>query len=381
MAQDPRAIITPASFAVAPELLGLPLARPWQRAVAMLLDLGIVAILANAGGGVLFGLAAAFGLWRASRALAGRRFSRTLRLGGAFVLFVVVVSNWGFWNRRPRKTGDDADARTSAVAARLGDVGTIADVVALKRARTPEAARQAADRLVARMREKGLGPEQLQEVLASIEESDGDDAAAIGRYTRDALAAAFAAALDTAARPRAEDGDSLVRAYLAAVDAGRPSEARELRRRLAPSFAGDTLAALERRVASLRLENARLAARVARDSARSRGPLVGIVDSFANAGDEIVRLLKQAGLGFGWLGLYFTAFVALMRGQTPGKRILGIRIVRLDGRPMGWWASFERFGGYAASIVTGLGGFFQILWDKNRQGVHDKIAETVVVQT
>jgi uncharacterized RDD family membrane protein YckC len=69
-----------------------------------------------------------------------------------------------------------------------------------------------------------------------------------------------------------------------------------------------------------------------------------------------------------------------MRGQTPGKRLMRIRVVRLDGKPMGWWYAFERFGGYAAGLVTGLIGFLQILWDKNRQGVHDKITETVVVR-
>ena len=39
----------------------------------------------------------------------------------------------------------------------------------------------------------------------------------------------------------------------------------------------------------------------------------------------------------------------------------------------------ERFGGYAASVTLGLLGFAQILWDKNRQGFHDKIVETVVI--
>ena len=40
--------------------------------------------------------------------------------------------------------------------------------------------------------------------------------------------------------------------------------------------------------------------------------------------------------------------------------------------------SFERFGGYAASLSTGLLGFLQILWDRNRQGLHDKAAGSLV---
>src|SRR5690606_2285014 len=42
---DPREIITPATVTVAPELLGLPLARPWRRGVAILIDLLLCAIL------------------------------------------------------------------------------------------------------------------------------------------------------------------------------------------------------------------------------------------------------------------------------------------------------------------------------------------------
>src|SRR5439155_11146488 len=78
--------------------------------------------------------------------------------------------------------------------------------------------------------------------------------------------------------------------------------------------------------------------------------------------------------------LYFTAALALMGGRTPGKRLLGVRVVRLDGQPMTWWSSWGRYGGYAASAVTGLMGFAECLWDRNRQCLHDKAAATVVVR-
>jgi hypothetical protein len=94
----------------------------------------------------------------------------------------------------------------------------------------------------------------------------------------------------------------------------------------------------------------------------------------------LAGLFDDLGLGFGWAALYFTAFLAMMNGRTPGKRLLGVRVIKLDGRPLGWWISFERFGGYAASFSVGLLGFFQILWDKNRQGLHDKACETVVIR-
>ncbi|MGI9037867.1 MAG: RDD family protein [Gemmatimonadota bacterium] len=85
------------------------------------------------------------------------------------------------------------------------------------------------------------------------------------------------------------------------------------------------------------------------------------------------------GLGLGWSGLYFTFFIGWWRGLTPGKRLLGIRVVRLDGRPISYWLAFERFGGYAASLFTGLEGFARMIWDRNRQALEDKLAETVVI--
>jgi uncharacterized RDD family membrane protein YckC len=62
-----------------------------------------------------------------------------------------------------------------------------------------------------------------------------------------------------------------------------------------------------------------------------------------------------------------------------GKRLMRIRVVRLDGNPITWWVAFERTGGYAAGLFTGLLGFAQVWWDGNRQAIHDRIVGTVVV--
>jgi uncharacterized RDD family membrane protein YckC len=87
----------------------------------------------------------------------------------------------------------------------------------------------------------------------------------------------------------------------------------------------------------------------------------------------------QAGSALGLWSIYFTVVMTLTNGYTVGKRIFGVRVVRLDGEPLTWWASFERAGGYVAGIATGLLGFAQVFWDPNRQCVHDKIGRTVVV--
>jgi len=88
-----------------------------------------------------------------------------------------------------------------------------------------------------------------------------------------------------------------------------------------------------------------------------------------------------SGLGFAALGLvYFTLAAWLGRGRTPGKWVVGIRAIRLDGQPMRLWDAFSRAGGYTASFSTLGLGFLEALWDPNRQALHDRVASTVVVR-
>lgn len=95
---------------------------------------------------------------------------------------------------------------------------------------------------------------------------------------------------------------------------------------------------------------------------------------------EYVRtFLADMGLGFGWAAVYFSVFIAWFSGQTVGKMLCRIRVVKIDAKPLSFWESFERYGGYSAGLATGLMGFLQVMWDPNRQAIHDKISETVVL--
>ncbi len=94
----------------------------------------------------------------------------------------------------------------------------------------------------------------------------------------------------------------------------------------------------------------------------------------------LLGLIDDLGIGFGWAALYMTVTHAWWKGTSVGKRIFRIRVVMIDKRPLNWWLSFERAGGYAAGFATGLLGFAQIFWDPNRQAIHDKVSETIVVK-
>jgi hypothetical protein len=95
--------------------------------------------------------------------------------------------------------------------------------------------------------------------------------------------------------------------------------------------------------------------------------------------DDLQRRLRRLGLRFGWAIAYFTLLPTWWRGQTVGKRLFGLRVVELTGKPLGLMTCFGRYGGYAAGLATGGLGFLQVLWDPNRQAVQDKLAHTVVV--
>lgn len=67
-------------------------------------------------------------------------------------------------------------------------------------------------------------------------------------------------------------------------------------------------------------------------------------------------------------------------GQTVGKRLVGIRIVKEDHEPAGYVSVILRHCvGYLVSIAGLFLGFVWVIWDPRNQGWHDKIARTIVV--
>jgi uncharacterized RDD family membrane protein YckC len=80
--------------------------------------------------------------------------------------------------------------------------------------------------------------------------------------------------------------------------------------------------------------------------------------------------------------LYAFNFILLASraGQTIGKRLVGIRIVRENGEPVGFVQVLLRHVvGYALSMLGAFLGFVWVIWDSKYQGWHDKIARTIVV--
>jgi len=68
------------------------------------------------------------------------------------------------------------------------------------------------------------------------------------------------------------------------------------------------------------------------------------------------------------------------RGQTLGMMAVHVKVVRTDGRPMDLGTAVLRFVGYFVCVFTLGFGFLMIAFDSQRQGLHDKIANTHVVR-
>jgi uncharacterized RDD family membrane protein YckC len=109
--------------------------------------------------------------------------------------------------------------------------------------------------------------------------------------------------------------------------------------------------------------------------------MLGVVGAGGLAGGD-------TGLGLGVLGslgllcVYIAwALWLFVHGSTPGKRLLGMRVVKEDGRPAGLGTMIVRewFGKAFSGLVLALG-YFAILWNRDRQGWHDRLASTYVVQ-
>jgi uncharacterized RDD family membrane protein YckC len=112
-----------------------------------------------------------------------------------------------------------------------------------------------------------------------------------------------------------------------------------------------------------------------------------ILDSLIfGLGGSLIALI--ASLLIGWelaSGIMQIAVVVLviymdgMLGGTPGKLILGMKIVKEDGSYIGIGKAVIRYFAKILSTILLFIGHFMIAWDARKQGLHDKIAGTFVV--
>lgn len=78
--------------------------------------------------------------------------------------------------------------------------------------------------------------------------------------------------------------------------------------------------------------------------------------------------------------LYYVGFL-IKKGATPGKMALGLVVVKEDQSKLSFGSAIlrETIGKFVSALVLGLG-YLWVIWDERKQGWHDKIAGTIVVE-
>lgn len=116
--------------------------------------------------------------------------------------------------------------------------------------------------------------------------------------------------------------------------------------------------------------------------------LAGLVGALADAGGESIATAQGAPVWMGplWgvlslaIGAAYWVWPYSTDGQTVGKKLLGIRVVAIDGSRLNWRKGIFRYLGAFVSAFAFLLGYLWCIWDPHKQAWHDKVAGTCVVR-
>ncbi len=109
------------------------------------------------------------------------------------------------------------------------------------------------------------------------------------------------------------------------------------------------------------------------------GVLLGVVSSILFLLLHSVPALAEALVSI--ISIVYIFAMEATRGATVGKMLMGLRVVKLDGSPIGWSESIIRnllrvIDGIAAYLVGAI-----LIWTSpQRQRLGDRVAKTVVVR-
>nr|WP_294505316.1 RDD family protein [uncultured Rhodopila sp.] len=113
------------------------------------------------------------------------------------------------------------------------------------------------------------------------------------------------------------------------------------------------------------------------------GMIIGGVIGFQmGAGGADVDSVQVVGgiAGLVWNWLYFAMFESSSMRGTPGKRLLGIRVVDETGGRIGFGRATGRYFAKILSASILLVGFMMAGWTRKKQALHDMVAGCLVVR-
>ncbi|GAC28860.1 RDD family protein [Brumicola pallidula] len=318
--KETREMVTPYAFTVSPELLGQSLATPTRRGVAMMIDVFLIAVLSGLSALLFAGFVAMTFFKAGDRLKQQKRFNftrLTLRASAACLLFFIIF----------------------AIISDMGEPDEPVLTEAAQRQENKETMESLLDLAAALI---DVSCKENSECLLKYAEGVAISAAAMEIPVEDinATTSDIVSQKEWSDEKKSLFMDKFVNTL---------NEERN-------AYTDDILKITQ-----------------AADAAEQTSAVYSVI--------ELVKgIMSDLGLGLGWAALYFSVFTAWWRGQTIGKKVVGIEVVKLDGNYPSLWESFGRYGGYGAGFATGLLGFLQIYWDPNRQAIQDKISETLVLR-
>lgn len=81
------------------------------------------------------------------------------------------------------------------------------------------------------------------------------------------------------------------------------------------------------------------------------------------------------------LEMAFQVYFLGTAGATPGKKIMGLQVVREDGSPLDFSKGFELYWAYLLTALTLGIGFLILLGDPQKRALQDRLTKTKVLQT
>jgi hypothetical protein len=355
--KETRQIVTPYAFFVADDLLGTPLAGPFRRGFGLMIDLFFISLLTQISS-LLLAAIAAWTFFRAGNRLkTKKRFNAArifLRLLVALLLFVVALGIVDEINGNGKDDNELFRFKSPEPSTKIND-----DVMGMKLIALTAKYLVNTKAMKQRVAQKECEP--IYDCFQILGDELKQDVIDIG--------------LDT------DSIDDLLKGYIGSVSERlSTSQQTELTDHLQQTSKNS----LELKVADLKSSELKAAElnptdqvttlAINNDTKIQKPP-----SESKRLIERLENLMEELGVGLGWAAFYFSIFTAWWKGQTPGKKLLGMQVIKLDNTPLNLWESFGRYGGYAAGLATGLMGFLQVFWDPNRQAIQDKISETLVI--
>jgi len=96
--------------------------------------------------------------------------------------------------------------------------------------------------------------------------------------------------------------------------------------------------------------------------------------------ETLTSALGSVGVLFNLIPLLYSVGFVGWRGQTPGKMLLGLKIIRVDGEEVGYIRAFIRWIGMLISSLTLSIGYLIAAFTTHKRALHDYIAGTRVIR-